>query len=719
MVKASSAGAGKSVIWYDNLSLVRVHELMVLASSAIVEDIRTLQRSGLASLAFFYCDFRDDQTKDLRGLLSSLLVQLGRQSDAYSTVLSDFYVAHDHGSQHASDSEVMGCLKHMLNLPGQATVHIVIDALDECPVTTGLVFTRKKVLGFVEELVKSRIPNLRICVTSRPEVDIIDVLEGLAFCSVSLHGESGQVQDIAEYVRSFVHTSREMRRWKATDKQLVIDELTNKADGMYVIHSTITYFARLHSKCRFRWVVCQLVYLSRCIPGRIRHALKELPTTLDATYARTLEEIDEQNWDFARRLFQCVAVASRPLRAEELGEFLAFDFEAGSTPEFLADWRSEDPEYEVLSICSTLLVVVKPSSGSPVIQFAHFSVKEYLTSARLAETKDTISRFHVSMTPAHTIVAQACLGALLHLDENVTRDSLKDFHLAVYAAEHWVDHARIENVSSKVQDGMKHLFDPSKSHLSVWVWIYDPEDFRHRSEGSERPAEARTTPLHYATVCNMHDIATFLIVEHSQDVNARGFWREETPLHVASRLGLMETARVLLIHGADTEALENEDECSPLERATEKGHVELVQVLLEYGANVNAQDNNGRWTPLYMASGWGQSAVTQVLLSHGADVKARDKDNRTPLHYAGNEEVARLLLEHGADANVLGIKNRTPLHDALELGRVGVARVLLEHGADANARNAKGRTPFMRAAEKQDNRIMQLLLEHGAEDHRM
>jgi ankyrin repeat protein len=233
-----------------------------------------------------------------------------------------------------------------------------------------------------------------------------------------------------------------------------------------------------------------------------------------------------------------------------------------------------------------------------------------------------------------------------------------------------VDHARIENVSSKVQDGMKHLFDPSKSHLSVWVWIYDPEDFRHRSEGSERPAEARTTPLHYATVCNMHDIATFLIVEHSQDVNARGFWREETPLHVASRLGLMETARVLLIHGADTEALENEDECSPLERATEKGHVELVQVLLEYGANVNAQDNNGRWTPLYMASGWGQSAVTQVLLSHGADVKARDKDNRTPLHYAGNEEVARLLLEHGADANVLGIKNRTPLHDALELGRV-------------------------------------------------
>jgi hypothetical protein len=218
---------------------------MLLASSAVIEDIRTLQRSGLASLAFFYCDFRDDQKKDLRGLLSSLLVQLGGQSDAFSTILSDFYLSHGRGLQHASDSELVGCLKDMLNVPGQAIVHIIIDALDECPVTTGLAFTRKKVLELLEELVNSHIPNLRICVTSRPEADIVDVLESLALCSVSLHGEGGQVQDIAEYVRSFVHTSREMRRWKATDKQLVIDELTNNANGMYVIHAIITYFAFL------------------------------------------------------------------------------------------------------------------------------------------------------------------------------------------------------------------------------------------------------------------------------------------------------------------------------------------------------------------------------------------------------------------------------------------------------------------------------------------
>src|SRR5713101_6443703 len=205
---------------------------MMLASASIIQDIISLQKAGLASLAFFYCDFRDDQKKDLHGLLSSLLVQLGGQSDAYSVVLSDFYVTHGRGSQHASDSELVGCLKDMVNLPGQATVYIIIDALDECPVTTGLPSPREKVLELIEELVNLHAPDLRICVTSRPEADILPVLEPLASCSVSLHVENGQVQDIAEYVKSVVYTNREMKRWKASDKQLVIDVLIKKADGM-------------------------------------------------------------------------------------------------------------------------------------------------------------------------------------------------------------------------------------------------------------------------------------------------------------------------------------------------------------------------------------------------------------------------------------------------------------------------------------------------------
>lgn len=141
-------------------------------------------------------------------------------------------MAQGHGRQHASDSKLLECLKDMLNLPGQPTVYIIIDGLDECPMTSGLQFPREKVLDVVEELANLRIPDLRICATSRFEADIVSVLEALVFHSVSFHSEDGQVQDIAEYVRSFVYTNRDMRRWKSTDKDLVIDVLTTKADGM-------------------------------------------------------------------------------------------------------------------------------------------------------------------------------------------------------------------------------------------------------------------------------------------------------------------------------------------------------------------------------------------------------------------------------------------------------------------------------------------------------
>jgi len=187
---------------------------------------------GLASLAFFYCDFREDQKRHRRGLLSSLLVQLCQQSDAYCDALSQFYLAHKNGPQHASDSELAQCLKHLLALPGQAMAYIVIDALDECPMTIGLSSPREEVLGLVEELARLQAPNVRICVTSRPEADIELVLSPLAFCAVSLHAENGQVQDIEDYIEFVVSTDRHMKKWRKEDKELVIEVLTRKASGM-------------------------------------------------------------------------------------------------------------------------------------------------------------------------------------------------------------------------------------------------------------------------------------------------------------------------------------------------------------------------------------------------------------------------------------------------------------------------------------------------------
>jgi hypothetical protein len=204
----------------------------VLASSTIIEEIDNMRKSGLASLAMFYHDFREDEKKDLRGLLSSVLFQLSDQSDSYHGILSTFYSTHRDGAQSPSDDELVQCLKDVLNLSGQPPIYLIVDALDECSNTSAISSPRGEVLTLLEELIESQLPNLRICVTSRPEIDIKPVLEPLTFRSVSLHDERGQREDIENYIKSFVNTNRNMRRWTPENKQLVIDALAKRADGM-------------------------------------------------------------------------------------------------------------------------------------------------------------------------------------------------------------------------------------------------------------------------------------------------------------------------------------------------------------------------------------------------------------------------------------------------------------------------------------------------------
>jgi hypothetical protein len=204
---------------------------MKWTSSTIIEDIDHMRKSGLASLAFFYFDFRVDDKKCLCGLLSSLLVQFCRLSDSYSAILSGFYSEYDDGSRHPSDEALIGCLKRILKHPGQAPIYIIIDGLDECPNTIGMPSPREKVLTFVEELVDLHLENLHICITSRLEADIKISLDRLPFNQISLDIESGQVQDIIDYIKSVVNTDKKIKRWKEADKELVVEELTRKSDA--------------------------------------------------------------------------------------------------------------------------------------------------------------------------------------------------------------------------------------------------------------------------------------------------------------------------------------------------------------------------------------------------------------------------------------------------------------------------------------------------------
>jgi hypothetical protein len=226
------AGAGKSVFWYVKLLISPSREFKVLVSSTIIEDIDSMRKAGLASLAFFYFDFREDQKRDLCGLVSSLLVQLCHQSDSYCDLLLKFHLDHAKGLRTPNDDALVGCLKDLLKLPGLAPMYLIVDALDECPITPTTRPPRAEILNLIKELIKSQFPNLRICVTSRQESDIKSVLDPLIPSYVSLHDQSEQKKDIEDYIKSVVNTLPRNKGWKAKHKQLVIDDLSEKADGM-------------------------------------------------------------------------------------------------------------------------------------------------------------------------------------------------------------------------------------------------------------------------------------------------------------------------------------------------------------------------------------------------------------------------------------------------------------------------------------------------------
>jgi ankyrin repeat protein len=455
--------------------------------------------------------------------------------------------------------------------------------------------------------------------------------------------------------------------------------------------------------------------------------LKELPETLDETYERILRDINKANWDHAHRLLQCLTVAVRPLRVAELAEVLAIDFgmtTCGGTSKLNMDWRWEDHQEAVLSACSSLISIVNDDDDrrlrlprihdhdhdvhddSRVVQFSHFSVKEFLTSSRIADPSAGVSRFHILLEPAHTILAKACLGVLLRLGEFVDEDNIQDkFPLAQYAAEHWVDHARFENVSSHIQEGMKLLFDPDKPYFVSWLRVHDID--------IEPPRESllgyfavpyyqksnTATPLYYAAFCGFHDLAEQLITKHPQQVNIPcGHY--VSPLVAALRGEYLTIAQLLYERGADVD-VQGDYDSTPLYGASCSGHLEIVEWLLSHSANPNVQDGDG-WTPLHSAARFGHVEVSRLLLQYKVDNDAQNDDGEAPLHFAsqaGHVNIARLLLECGADVNARDNNRDTPLYHASMEGHLEVARLLVEHGADIDAEGKRGKTAFQVASE--------------------
>ena len=371
--------------------------------------------------------------------------------------------------------------------------------------------------------------------------------------------------------------------------------------------------------------------LRHCFPTNLRRVLEELPISLDETYKRILKDINNANRVHAYRLLQCLMVASRPLQVEELAEVLAFDLSTGGIPKFNADWRWGHQEQAVLSACSSLVSIVI-ENGSRVVQSSHFSVKEFLTLDRLASYTEDISRFHIPIEPSHAILAQACLGVLLCLDDRTNEDNVKKIPLCRYAAKYWVRHAQFGDVESQIKDAMGYFFNLNKPHFSAWSRIQGLDHLLTVSMDEEpRVVPLSAAPLYFAAWNGFRGLVEHLIIKHSQQVNHLGSLYG-TPLHASVLGGHIEVAQLLFTHGADT--------------------------------NSHCTDN---WTPLHIASEEGRLEIGKWLLNHGADVNARTKSGKTPLHFAafdGQLELCRILLERNAEVNAKDNHGVTPLLDA-------------------------------------------------------
>ena len=455
---------------------------------------------------------------------------------------------------------------------------------------------------------------------------------------------------------------------------------------------------------------CQLDRLRRCLSPRIRRVLDELPETLDETYERTLLDIDDENWAYAHRLFQCIVVAQRPLRAEELAEFLTFKLETGGNLTFVGNWRPENPRDTVLSTCSSLITIII-MDGSPVIQFSHFSVKEYLTSSRIAEGR--ASRYYIPLEPAHLFVTQACLCFLLQLDKHVTRKIIDELPLAQYAGRYWAGHAAFGDESPRTEDLIKRVFHPENHHFANWVWIYDT--ISGESMDSESPSRPTSAPLHYAARHGFHRVAEWLITTCSQDANESDSWFF-TPLHFASQGGLFKVVQVLLTHHADANA-RDEDGWTPLHFASLYERFEVVQLLLEHGADVDSETDRGETPLFFLSNGSGNLQVAQVLLEYGADANTSSEYGGNSLYMAlrnGYQGLTQLLLKYGADPNARDLIGQTLLHVSSRKGGLEVAQGLVELNVDVNSRDNQDRTPLQVALQNGKEEIAEILLLHGA-----
>ncbi|EXL65535.1 hypothetical protein FOPG_18241 [Fusarium oxysporum f. sp. conglutinans race 2 54008] len=644
-----------------------------------------LQIDTHTTLAFFF-DFNDTRKQKLEDLLRSLAVQLYYSGNKAARRLDSLFTSHHDGRRQPDTGALSACINTMIQITGK--VFVIIDALDECT-------TREELLHWLRGLASS---NAQLLVTGRPETAFQrEIPRSFDERNCVLLDKKAINTDIRSYVNATLEQKPDF-----VDKKLsqgTLDEIRDKigdgADGM------------------FRWAACQLESLARCLsPKAIMIALRSLPRDLNETYRRMVQNIPSEYKSSAIRLLQFLVYTKRSLTLAEAIEVIATEIDREPRG-FDVDGRLS-LKADVLRYCPSLVIIAEVTKHAETVEalhLAHFSVKEYL-----------LEQAQFDLESASIAISKTCLTYLTDIRGRHSTIR-RDFPMARYAAEYWMDYAvSAETSEDIVRITVKFLED--ETTFQRWCRLYQAD-----RQWDHEPGPPTASRLYYACLGGLAGAARDLATEGA-DVNAQG-GPFGNALQAASFKDNREVVQLLLDKGADDnrevmqllldKGADVNAQGGPfgnaLHAAIYKGNREVVQLLLDKGAAGNAQ--GGEYgNALQAALDSGNLETAQLLLDKGTDANAEDGYYGSALRaasYEGNLEVVQLLLDKGADVNAHGGYLGNALQVALYFGNLEVVRLLLDKGADVNAQGGEYGNALRAASFEGHLEIVQLLLDKGTD----
>ncbi|KFY03640.1 hypothetical protein V490_00108, partial [Pseudogymnoascus sp. VKM F-3557] len=622
-----------------------------ILSSTVIQDILLYCDNDPGKVvAYFYFDFTNADKQKPELMVRSLISQLSEQCVKMPLALEALYSSSDKGNRQPSLDALMIALQQMLLEFPQS--YLILDALDECA-------NRGELLSILEQIAGWQLKEMRVVVTSRQERDIeisLEIIVNREFIICLQH----QVvdKDIQTFVHQRLSDDKGLKRWQK-DAEIRREIEATLMEG---------------SRGMFRWAVCQMETLGKCRTRlALQKALKALPATLDETYERILCAISDDDSEYALRILQWLAFSTRPLSMAELAEVVAIDVEQETA--FNRDEVLQDP-MEVLDICMSLVSVVMtegpPLGGSShplstTVTLAHYSVQEYLVSARICQGRAN----GYSMQPAacHGSIAKGCIGYLLQYEIGMlnrfdsARSLQKIYTLAQYSAEHWIVHtSQVEEGDIRLTYLITKFFSTGEGAYLNWLRLYDP-DSPWTMPNFRRELDSCPNPMYYTSLTGLANTTSRLLQEGA-DVNAQGGFYGNA-LQAASYGGHDKIVELLLSKDADVNA-QGGFYGNALQAASVEGHDKIVELLLSKDADVNAQ-GGFYGNALHVASHGGHDKIVELLLSKDADVNAQGGFYGNALQAAsveGHDKTVELLLSKDADINAQGGKYGNALQAA-------------------------------------------------------